>query len=205
MVRFHIHQNNPHKRIIKNAVEVLNEGGLIIYPTDTVYGIGCSLYNKTALQKLYTLKKKSKFDPISIIVKDIQQASSYTRISNFAYKILRHCLPGPYTFILPSSREIPKIMLSKRKEVGIRIPANEVCQSILETHPYPLVNTSVNIQADELLNDPDEIERRYQYDVDLMLDADWLTEAKESTVVSLINDEIQVIREGKGNLETLFI
>jgi tRNA threonylcarbamoyl adenosine modification protein (Sua5/YciO/YrdC/YwlC family) len=204
MIRFHIHLKHPHKRIISNAVEVLNKGSLIIYPTDTVYGIGCSLYNKAALQKLYNLKKKSKFDPLSIIVKDIQQASSYARISNFAYKILRHCLPGPFTFILPSTREIPKIMLSKRKEVGIRIPANEVCQAILENHPYPLVNTSVNIHADELLNNPEEIEQRYKYGVDLMLDAGWLPEAEESTVVSLINDEIKLIREGKGSIDILF-
>lgn len=187
-----------------NAVEVLQNGGLIIYPTDTVYGIGCDLYNKGALQRIYTLKKKSKFDPVSIIVKDIQQASLYARISNYAFKIMKHCLPGPYTFILPSTREIPKTMLSKRKEVGIRIPDNEVCHTLIENMNHPLVNTSVNMNPDELINDPEEIERRYQNSVDMMLDADWLHEAHESTVVSLINDEVVILREGKGDVQKLF-
>ncbi len=204
MVRFHIHLKNPHKRIILNAVEVLKGGGLIIHPTDTVYGVGCDLYNKNALQRIYTLKKKSKFDPVSILVQDIQQASLYARISNFAFKVIKHCLPGPYTFILPSTREIPKIMLSKRKEVGIRIPESEICQSILENLDHPLVNTSVNTEPDELLNDPDEIERRYGNSVDMMLDADWLNDAGESTVVSLINDEINILREGKGDIRKIF-
>ena len=204
MIRFHVHQKNPHKRIILNTTHALGEGGLIIYPTDTVYGIGCNLYNKTALQRVYQLKKKSKFDPISIIVKDIRQASIYSKISNFAFKLMKHCLPGPFTFILPSSREIPRIMLSKRKEVGIRIPDNEVCQAILENFDFPLVNTSVNTFPDELLNDPDEIERRYKNDIDIFLDAEWLPDAQESTIVSLIDDQIKILREGKGDIDKLY-
>jgi tRNA threonylcarbamoyl adenosine modification protein (Sua5/YciO/YrdC/YwlC family) len=204
VVRFHIHQKNPHKRIILNTTRLLEEGGLVIYPTDTVYGIGCNLYDKSALQRVYNIKHKSKFDPISVIVKDIRQASNYSKISNFAFKIMKHCLPGPYTFILPSSREIPRIMLSKRKEVGIRIPDSEVCQAILENFKYPLVNTSVNVNPDEILNNPDTIEQRYRNDVDLFLDADFLPDAQESSIVSLINDEIKVLREGKGDINKLY-
>lgn len=204
MIRVHIHSKNPHKRIILQAVDVLKKGGLIIYPTDTVYGLGCSLYNKQALEKVYQLKGKSKFDPISVIVKDIHQASLYARISNYAYRILHHCLPGSFTFILPATREIPKIMLSKRKEVGIRIPDNSVCNSILENLGQPIVNTSVNLGPSEVLNDPDEIERRYKNNVDLMLDSDWLPEAIESTVVSMINDNLKILRKGKGEIRTLY-
>jgi tRNA threonylcarbamoyl adenosine modification protein (Sua5/YciO/YrdC/YwlC family) len=205
MIRFHIHQKNPHKRIILNATQILSQGGLIIYPTDTIYGIGCNLHDKSALQRVYQLKHKSKFDPISIIVKDIRQASIYCKISNFAFKIMKHCLPGPFTFILPSSREIPRIMLSKRKEVGIRIPDNEVCKIILENFQYPLVNTSVNIHPDEILNDPDEIEKFYKNEVDFFLDADWLPDSQESSIVSLINDEIRVLRDGKGEISKLYV
>ncbi len=187
-----------------NAVNIFRNGGLIIYPTDTVYGIGCSLYNKSALERLYRLKKKSKFDPISILVKDIRQASLYARISNNSFKVMKRCLPGPYTFILPSSREIPKIMLSKRKEVGIRIPDNEVCHEILNNFEHPIVNTSVNIFPDELLNDPEEIQKRYEHQVELMLDADWLPNAQESTVLNLTGDEVAVLRHGKGDLEKVF-
>jgi tRNA threonylcarbamoyl adenosine modification protein (Sua5/YciO/YrdC/YwlC family) len=187
-----------------NAVHVLQNGGLIIYPTDTVYGIGCSLYNKSALERLYHLKKKSKFDPISIIVKDIQEASRYARISNHSFRLLKHCLPGPFTFILPSSKEIPKIMLSKRKEVGIRIPDNKVCTTILENFDYPIVNTSANLTADESLNDPDKIQKYFEHQVDLMLDADWLPDAQESTVIDLTGDEMSILRKGKGNPEMIF-
>lgn len=204
MLRLPVHVMNPHKRSIMNAIKALENGELIIYPTDTVYGIGCNLYNKRALERLYVLKKKSKFDPISLIVENIKEASLYARISNFAFRILRHCLPGPYTFILPSTREIPKIMLSKRKEVGIRIPDNTVCSTLLKNFEYPLVNTSVNIEVGELLNDPNEIERIYKNNVALMLDAEWLPDAEESTVVSLIDDKIDILREGKGNIQKLY-
>ncbi|MEJ2049625.1 MAG: Sua5/YciO/YrdC/YwlC family protein [Calditrichota bacterium] len=156
MVRQHIHLKNPHNRIILNAAGVLSKGGLIIYPTDTVYGL------------------------------------------------VRHCSPGPYTFILPSTREIPKNMLSKRKEIGIRIPDSEVCHALIENLGHPIATTSVNIDPAEILNSPDEIENRYQNQVDLMLDADWLPDAHESTVVSLIDDDLQILRKGKGNIQKLY-
>ncbi len=204
MIRYEMHPETPNKRFIAKALEVLNDGGLIIYPTDTVYGIGCDLYNKKALESIYRLKGKSKFDPVSLVLKDIQQASRYARISNFAYRTLRHCLPGPYTFILPATREIPKIMLSRRKEVGIRIPENNVCQILLEDFENPLVNTSVNLEDDIILNDPDEIEQRYNNSIDIMLDAGFLPDARESTIVNMINDEPEILRNGKGDPDKLF-
>jgi tRNA threonylcarbamoyl adenosine modification protein (Sua5/YciO/YrdC/YwlC family) len=205
MIRFKIHPKNPNIRSIKKAVEILENGGLIIYPTDTVYGIGCSLHIKNALEKLYRLKGKSKFDPVSIIVKDIQQASQYVRISNYAYRVMKHCLPGPFTFILPATKEIPKIMLSKRKEVGIRIPNFSVCSTLLTSLEKPIVNTSVNLDHEAMLIDPDEIEKVYYNKVDIMLDVGWLHEAIESTVTSLIEDELTILREGKGNISKLYL
>lgn len=204
MMRLPIHMETPHKRHINQAVEVLENKGLIIYPTDTVYGLGCNVYDKKGLERIYWLKGKTKFDPVSLIVKDIRQASQYARISNFAFRLLRHCLPGPYTFILPATKEIPKIMLTKRKEVGIRIPQHTVCEALLEQTKNPIVNTSVSSESDVFLNDPDQIEKAYHSTVDLMLDAGWLPEPNESTVVSLVNDEINILREGKGPLEELF-
>ena len=204
MIRFKIFPANPHHRAINKAVEALEEGKLIIYPTDTVYGLGCNPFDKNALASIYRIKGKSKFDTVSLIVKDIRQASQYARISNFAYRVLRHCLPGPYTFILPATREIPKIMLTKRKEVGIRIPISPVTDALLEAFRKPLVNTSVNMTGQGFLYDPDEIAKIYQHEVALMLDAGFLEEPIESTVVSLINDEITVLREGKGDLSRLY-
>lgn len=204
MIRLQMHRDNPHSRYIAKAVEILQEGGVIVYPTDTVYGIGCNLYNKKALERIYRLKGKSKFDPVSLILKDIPQASQYVRISNFAFRLIKRCFPGPYTFILQATREIPKTMLTKRKEIGIRIPENTVCKTLLEAFQNPIVNTSVTSDSKELLTDPDEIAERFVNDVDVMLDAGWLPDARESTVVRLVDDELSILREGKGELGKLF-
>ncbi|GAB4335725.1 MAG: L-threonylcarbamoyladenylate synthase [Calditrichia bacterium] len=204
MIRLELHPENPQQRALKKAAEIVANGGLIIYPTDTQYGIGCDLYNKNALEKLYHLKHKSKFDPISVMVSDIREASKYAKISNYAYRVLKHCTPGPYTFILPASREIPRVMLSRRKEVGIRLPESEVCLELVKLLGNPLVNTSVTFHEDEVLNDPDEIATRYGNDVDVFLDMGWLEEVEESTIVSLLENEPEILRRGKGDPEKVF-
>ena len=205
MLRYKIHTENPHQRALNHAKDILEEGGIIIYPTDTYYGLGCNVYHKKALEKLYWLKGKSKFDPVSLIVADMQQASQFAKISNHVFRIMKHCLPGPYTFILPATREIPKIMLSKRKEVGIRIPDCTVSHALIETLGKPLINTSINMFGVGAMLDPDAIEQHYDSQVDLFLDAGWLEDYEESTVVSLIDDEMEILREGKGSLENLYI
>lgn len=205
MIRYKVFLENPNRRSIQKAVEALEQGKLIVYPTDTVYGIGCSIYQKNAIELIYQIKKKSKFDPMSLICSSITEASQYARISNFAFRILKRCLPGPYTFILPATREIPRLMLSRRKEVGIRIPKSNVCMALLEALGHPIINTSVNQSSDELLNDPREIATRYNGWVDVLLDAGSLPDAQESTVISLMNDEIVILREGKGEVEKVLL
>ena len=205
MIRYRVHLENPHTRSIQKAVEALESGQLIIYPTDTVYGIGCSINHKNAIENIYRLKGKSKFDPMSIICSSIQQASTYVKISNYTYKILRRCFPGPFTFILEATREIPRLMLSKRKEIGIRIPDSNAAIETVKTLGHALLNTSVNIEGNEIMNDPDVIADRFYREVEIMLDGGILPDAEESTVIRLVNDTLEVLREGKGDLDKINI
>lgn len=205
MIRYRVHLDNPHKRSIQKAIEALENGQLVIYPTDTVYGIGCSINNKKAIENIYRLKGKSKFDPMSIVCSSIRQASAYVKISNHAYKTLRRCFPGPYTFILEATREIPRLMLSKRKEIGIRIPDNRVAIETVNALGHAILNTSVNIEGNEIMNDPDVIADKFYRKVEIMLDGGILPDAEESTVISLVNDSLEVMRYGKGDLQKLNI
>lgn len=205
MIRYKVHPENPHKRSIQKAVEALENMELVIYPTDTVYGIGCSINKKQAIESIYRLKGKSKFEPMSIICGSIQQASTYAKISNFAYKILRRCFPGPFTVILEASREIPKLMLSRRKEIGIRIPDNNVTTELVNVLGHAILNTSVNIDGNEILNDPVVIAERFRGRIKIMLDAGILSDARESTVIRLVDDQVEVVREGKGDLQRLHV
>lgn len=203
MIRYLVHPVNPHKRPIEKAVNALQNMELVIYPTDTIYGIGCSINSKRAIESIYRLKGKSKFEPMSIICSSIQQASQYAKISNFSYKILRRCFPGPFTVILEASREIPKLMLSKRKEIGIRIPNSNVTTELVNNLGHAILNTSVNFDGSEVLNDPIIIAERFRDKIGIMLDAGILTDAQQSTVIRLVNDEVEVVREGKGDLQAL--
>lgn len=205
MIRYKVHLENPHKRSIQKAVKALENTELVIYPTDTVYGIGCSINKKQAIESIYRLKGKSKFEPMSIICASIQQVSTYAKISNFAYKILRRCFPGPFTVILEASREIPKLMLSRRKEIGIRIPDSNVTMELVDNLGHAILNTSVNIDGNEILNDPVIIAEKFRGRIGIMLDAGILPEAQESTVIRLVDDQIEVIREGKGDMQKLLV
>lgn len=205
MNRYIVHLENPHNRYIQKAIEALENSELVIYPTDTVYGIGCSINKKQAIEKIYRLKGKSKFDPMSIICASIQQASTYAKISNFSYKILRRCLPGPFTIILEATREIPKLMLSRRKEIGIRIPDNKVTSEIVNGFGSAILNTSINLYREQSINDPDLIFEEFDGKVQVMLDGGILPDSIESTVIRIVDNTVEVIREGKGNLQNLYI
>ncbi len=205
MVRFEIHLTTPHQRLIHKAVEALQEGQIVVYPTDTVYGIGCSLYQKHAIEKLYRLKGKSKFEPMSIICNSIQQASHYVRISNYTFRILKRCFPGPFTIILPATREIPRLMLTRRKEIGIRIPDNQVCMQLVNELEHPILNTSAGLSENYLLHGQHDFNNELLNAVDIFLDAGPLPDKQGSTVVRIVNDKLELIREGKGDIETLLM
>ncbi|MEA3486233.1 MAG: L-threonylcarbamoyladenylate synthase [Thermodesulfobacteriota bacterium] len=193
-----INAENPQIRLIKKAVQVLNDGGVVIFPTDTSYGMGCDLFNKRGIEKIYEIKKRSRKQPFSFICADLGDISNYAVVANYAYKIMKRLLPGPYTFILGASRLVPKILLPKRKEVGIRIPDNDICLSLVREFGSPIISTTVKSRDDEIITDPYIIEEELGHCIDLVIDGGILS-PELSTVVSLMDDIPEIVREGKGD------
>ncbi len=198
--RLYLDPQHPKDRIIRQAAEVLREGGVIIYPTDTVYGLGCDITNKNAIDRIYQIKGISKKQPLSFICPDLKEISRYAHVSNRAYKAMRHLLPGPYTFVLEATHFVPKKLLtSKKRTVGLRVPDNPVCLRLLELLGNPIISTSVTDSKGNILTDPDEIERLYGDKVDFILDVGLLA-SEPSTVVDFIEDEPVILRKGKGDI-----
>lgn len=194
---FRINSSNPQKRLIDKAVDLLKDGGVIAYPTDTIYGFGCDMYNKKAIQRIYQIKKRDPQKPFSFICSDLKNISLYAQVTNQAYKIMKRCLPGPYTFILLGTKLVPKIMVTKRKTVGIRVPNNNICLSLVKTLGNPIISTSVGLSGGEVFSDPSLIEETFGAKIDLTIDGGILA-SQPSTIISLIDDEVEVIREGLG-------
>ena len=190
-----INPDNPQQRLINRVTEVLENGGLIAYPTDTFYGIGCDLYNKKGIQLIYRLKKRPLIKPFSFVCDSLKEISRYTIVSNYAYKTMKRMLPGPYTFILEGTRLVPKIMLTKRKTVGIRVPDNKICLGIVQTFGRPIISTSAGY------DDPQSIKEEYNSYLDIVINGGVLFPSP-SSVVSLIDDVPEVIREGKGDVSS---
>ena len=194
-----INSENPQLRLIKKAVEVLKEGGIIVYPTDTVYGMGCDLFNKQAIERIYEIKRRNKKEPLSFICADLKDISNYALVSNYAYRTLRRLLPGAYTFVLEASRLVPKILLTKRRTVGIRVPDNKICLTLVGELGHPIINTSAKLEQDEILSDPFEIEKKFKKLVDLVIDGGPLA-SDQSSVIDLIDDVPKVLRVGRGEV-----
>jgi len=188
-----INPQNPQQRLIRKVSEILDKGGLIAYPTDTFYGIGCDLYNKKGIQKIYKLKNRPLNQPFSIICDSLKEISKYAKVSDYAYKTMKRLLPGPYTFILDGTKLVPKIMLTRRNTVGIRVPDNNICLAIVRTLGRPIISTSA------LLDDPVSIKEAYSSYLDIIIDGGALYPSP-SSVVSLTGDVPKVIREGKGDV-----
>jgi tRNA threonylcarbamoyl adenosine modification protein (Sua5/YciO/YrdC/YwlC family) len=195
-----INPRNPEKRKIRQVVENLRNGGVIGYPTDTVYGIGCSIAHKGAIERVYAIKGKERNKLLSIICSDLKDISQYAQVSNYAYKTMKKLLPGSYTFILQATRLVPKIMLTKRKTVGIRIPDHPICLALVAELGNPIITTSVAKPDEELYSDPEEIHDRLKGRLDLVIDGGTLV-AEHSTIVDLTGDAPEVIRRGKGEVD----
>ncbi|MFW6081196.1 MAG: L-threonylcarbamoyladenylate synthase [Desulfosalsimonas sp.] len=197
-----INPENPQQRLISRAVAVLKDGGIIAYPTDTYYGIGCDLMNKKAIESIYRLKKRDRREPFSFICSDLKNISDYAKVTNYAYKTMKRLLPGPYTFILEGSRQVPKIMLAKRKTVGIRVPDHNICIELVKNLGHPVISTSAATPEGEIFNDPSFIEEYFKNSLDLVIDGGPVP-AEPSSVISLIGDEPEILREGLGNLDII--
>jgi tRNA threonylcarbamoyl adenosine modification protein (Sua5/YciO/YrdC/YwlC family) len=195
----HINPDNPQGRLINKAAQVLGQGGLIAYPTDTYYGIGCDIMNKKAIERIYWLKQRDKRDPFSFVCADLKNISQYAKVTNYAYKTMKRLLPGPYTFILEGSKMVPKIMLTKRKTAGIRVPDHNICLRLVEALGNPVISTTANKQDGEILNDPSLIEEYFAPNLDLVIDGGPVP-GEPSSVISLINDVPEVLRKGRGDV-----
>jgi len=194
-----INTKNPQKRLTRKVVDVLEQGGVIVYPTDTVYGVGCDLFNPEAIQKIHRLKKMDGKKPLSFICSDLKDISRYAFVSNYAYKIMKRLLPGAYTFILKATKLVPKIAQTKQKTVGIRIPDNKICLSLVKELGHPIISTSVAKPNEGLYNDPAEIEERFGKQLDLVIDGGVIV-AEHSSIIDLTDDFPRVIRVGKGDV-----
>jgi tRNA threonylcarbamoyl adenosine modification protein (Sua5/YciO/YrdC/YwlC family) len=192
-----INPDNPQPRLIAQVARSLQDGGVIAYPTDTTYGIGCSIFNKKGLERIYQVKQRDKRKPFSFICSDLAEVSRYARLTNMAFKAMKRCLPGPYTFVLEASREVPDLLTTRQKTVGIRIPDNRICMAIVQELGAPIVTTSANLSGEEPVGDPYEIQRRFGGGLDLVVDGGLLT-TDVSTVISMIGDRPEVLRQGAG-------
>lgn len=195
----------PNPRKIGQAIDVLNRSGVIAYPTDTVYGIGCDLHDRKAIDRIYRIKGLERGHRLSFLCEDLSNIAEYAYVTDFAYRWLRKIFPGPYTAILPASRTVPKILLEKRREVGIRIPDNPTCLALTKALGRPITTTSAtDPKTNEILIDASDVQDRLGRDLDLILGGGVLT-AQTSTVVSFIDDQIEILREGKGPIDIFSI
>jgi len=193
-----LHPQSPQGRHILRAVAVLRDDGVVVYPTDTVYGLGCDIKSKRAVERIVRIKGRDPKKPMSFVCSDLTDISRYAKVSNFAYRVLRRFLPGPYTFVLEASREVPKMLLTKQKTVGIRIPDHPVALALVRELRDPILSTSANPSGADPLNDPREIQEVLGDQVDMILDCGVLPRVP-STVVSLVDDAVEVLREGAGD------
>jgi tRNA threonylcarbamoyl adenosine modification protein (Sua5/YciO/YrdC/YwlC family) len=196
---YELHPENPQLRFLNKAVNILKQGGIIIYPTDTVYGIGCDIFNKEALRRVKEIKNDPELKLLSFICSSLKDISRYAKVSDFAYRTMKHLLPGPYTFILPAARQVPKKLWTKRKKVGIRIPDHPIALKLVEELGNPIISTSTTNRKGEALYDPYEIKSIFNLQVDLMLSSGNLS-GKTSSVIDLSEEEPVVIREGAGDV-----
>jgi len=200
-----INPDNPQPRHIKQIAEKLRSGAVICYPTDTVYGIGCDIFNQKAIKKIFQIKKRAKHKPFSFICSSLKNVNDYGHVSNMAYRIMRKALPGPFTFVLPASKLVPKIMITKQKTVGIRVPDNNICLALIEELENPILTTSAILDKEG-----DPLSEAYEFDellgnmLDLVIDGGMVF-PDPSTIVSFTGEEPEILRQGKGDVSRFYV
>lgn len=197
----HVHPDNPQDRLIKQIVGVLRNGGVIIYPTDTIYGLGCDITQQKAVERICRIKG---VDPqkanLSFVCYDLSDLSHYARqLETSVYRTLKQYLPGPYTFILEASRQVPKILKTKRDTVGIRVPDNNIARAIVKELGNPILSASLPGEYVEEYTDPDLIHDKFEKQVDLVIDGG-MGGMVPSTIISFVTGEAEVVREGAGEV-----
>jgi len=201
---FEIHPDNPQKRLIQQAVEIINKGGVVIYPTDSSYAIGCHLGDKKAVDKIRMIRQLDKNHNFTLVCRDLSEISQYAVVDNMNYRLMKTLTPGPYTFIMQASREVPKRLQNpKRKTIGLRVPDNAVCSALLEELDQPLMSSTLIMPGEEYpMTDPYQIRLKLEGVVDLIIDAGF-SGHKPTTVVNLVDGVPEVLRQGLGNTDWL--
>lgn len=199
-MRLYIHPETPQSRLIRQVVECLRDGGVIIYPTDTVYGLGCDLFQRKAAERIERMKSPGgKPVPLTLVCRDLSHLSDYTQsIDTPLYRMLKHHLPGPYTFILPAGRQVPKIFQTKKKTIGLRVPVNPICNALLRELDHPILSSSLPGEMSEDNSDPDRIEAIFGDRVDLIVDGG-PGGLQPSTVVDCTGASWELVRQGLGD------
>ena len=197
---FYVHPDNPQGRLMKQAAEIIKQGGVIVYPTDSGYALGCHLGDKKALERICRIRNIDKDHNFTLVCQDLSQISEYTRVDNTAYRLLKNNTPGPYTFIFKGSKEVPKRLLNpKKKTIGIRVPDNTIAQALLTELAEPIMSTSLIMPGQEMAEyDPEQIRDLLEHQVDLIVNGGYLGE-HPTTVIDFSNDSIEIIRVGEGD------
>ncbi|ACG73395.1 Sua5/YciO/YrdC/YwlC family protein [Anaeromyxobacter sp. K] len=193
---------HPQPRVVERAVSALSSGGVIAYPTDTFYGIGCDLFDKRAIERIYQLKQLPRTHELAFICQDLAEISRYAIVDNAAYRVLRRKVPGPFTFILPATRLVPELVLRRQKTVGIRIPDSPIALELVRRLGHPLISTSAAKPEGEILIDAHDIKDELGHGLDLILDGGFRP-AEPSSVIDLSGPEPVVVRAGKGDVSDL--
>lgn len=193
-----INENNPQQRLINQAVSILQNDGVIIYPTDTVYGLGCSIFSKKAMNRICQIKNRNPKKPMTFICSSESQIQEYSQgIPTPIFKLMRRHLPGPYTFIFNASKVVPQVMLNKRKTMGCRWPDHPIALSLVETLGHPILSTSLLVSEDTLHDDPLELHEEFKKRVDVVIDGGSIF-AEYSTIIDFTQSPPEIIRQGKG-------
>ncbi|MCW8327394.1 threonylcarbamoyl-AMP synthase [Photobacterium sp. SDRW27] len=197
---FYVHPETPQNRLINQAVAIVRNGGVIVYPTDSGYALGCQLENKQALERICQIRRLNDKHNFTLLCRDLSELSLYARVDNVAYRLLRNNTPGAYTFIFKGTKEVPRrLMNPKRKTIGIRVPDNAIALALLEALGEPLMSTSLILpDSDVAESDPDEIRDKLEHAVDLIMHGGYLGE-QPTTVVDFSNDSTEIVRVGAGD------
>ncbi|MBW0298548.1 L-threonylcarbamoyladenylate synthase [Shewanella bicestrii] len=198
---FYVHEVNPQVRLISQAVAVLKSGGVIVYPTDSGYALGCMIGEKDAMTRITRIRQIEHDHNFSLMCRDLSELATYAKVDNQAYRILKSCTPGPYTFIFKASKEVPRrLQNDKKKTIGIRVPDNVIALALLEALDAPLMSTSLVMpNSDFAESDPEHIRDLLEHQVDVILHGGYLGE-KPTTVIDMSEDGFEVLREGAGDV-----
>lgn len=196
---FYIHPENPQTRLINQAVEIIKQGGVIVYPTDSGYALGCAIGDKSAMDRIVAIRKLPENHNFTLVCSDLSEISTYAMVSNQVYRLIKNNIPNPYTFILPATKELPRRLMTKRKTIGLRVPNNIITLELLKTLGEPILSCSLMLPNQETTqSDPDEIRELLEHQIDLIIHGGYLGQ-QPTTVIDLTEESPTIIRVGSGD------